>query len=45
MYFSNKLHMLVIENTSYMVWIPKSVELISTSLKGHLRKMDFYYYD
>lgn len=37
--------MLVIENRSYKMWIPKFLELISTSLKGHLRKIDFYYHD
>jgi len=45
MYFFNKLHILVTENPSYTMWILKSLELISTSLKGHLRKMDFHYYD
>lgn len=43
--FFNKLYMLVIENTGNTTWICKSLELISTSLKGYLRKMDFYYYD
>lgn len=43
-FFFNKLHMSVIENISYTMWIPKSLKLISTSLKGHLRKMGIYSY-